>query len=593
MCGISGIVSVKEALSNRLRQESVLAAKRLQHRGPDFMGVWENDQSVIIHNKLSILDFSDRSNQPVKTPISIVSFNGEIYNYKDVANKFGLNLDEMHSDAFVIAHVYNMIGIDVLKEIHGDFAIAIYDTELKRLFLARDRLGVKQIVYRYENDILRFSSEAKSFLEYSDIKLSPNLDRLMADFTMSFWSDKRDTYFNDVSHVLPGHYLEFGANGLREIKYWDFDDGSSLYEYGGLSDSDVINNLDNLLSQSTHDRLIGEAKLGTLLSGGLDSSILTAIVAKFDPAKRVQAYTILYDEGEENRDYQHAKTVVEKYPNIDHKANNVRRDDMSIENLDLITYHMEEVIWDKVYWSMFTNYKNAAHDGLRVIINGQGSDEVWLGYYHDFPHYKFDEDGLSISMLTDHFIKKNQAILPYLNHITFTTQKLRGLIENTLNRNFEPYKKDDVKNAIAAWATKTYLQSNLMQEDRMSMASSVECRVPFTDHRFVEAAFSISSDMKIRNEIEKWPLKQVGLRHLPVAICERQKMAFVNPSSRYNDQAYDYLIKYKDEIKNSDTMRELFGPPFFESLENSLDFPDAEFTWKIVAIHRFMKAYNF
>lgn len=592
MCGISGIVSVKEPLSDRLRQESVMAAKRLQHRGPDFMGIWENDQSVIIHNKLSILDFSDRSNQPVKTPISIISFNGEIYNYKDVANKFGLNLDDMYSDAFVIAHVYNMIGIDVLKEIHGDFAIAIYDTELKRLFLARDRLGVKQIVYHCDNDVLRFSSEAKSFLEYSDIKLSPNLDRLMTDLTMSFWADKRDTYFNDVRHVLPGHYLEFGYDGLKEIKYWDIDD-SDHHKYDGLSDGDIISRLDDLLSQSTNDRLIGEAKLGTLLSGGLDSSILTAIIAKSDPAKRVQAYTILYDEGEENRDYHHAKTVVEKYSNIDHKANKVRRNDMSIENLDLITYHMEEVIWDKVYWSMFTNYKNAAHDGLRVIINGQGSDEVWLGYYHDFPHYKFDENGLSLSNLTDHFLEKNQSILPYLNQKTFTTQKLKELIADTLKRNFEPYKKDDVKNAIAAWATKTYLQSNLMQEDRMSMASSVECRVPFTDHRFVEAAFSIPSDIKARDGIEKWPLKQVGRRHLPVAICERQKMAFVNPSSRYNNQAHDYLIKHKDEIKNSDTMNELFGPQLFESLENGFDFPDAEFPWKVVAIHRFMKAYNF
>ncbi len=593
MCGISGIVSVKDALSGRLRKESVLAAKRLQHRGPDFMGIWENDQSVIIHNKLSILDFSDRSNQPVKTPISIVSFNGEIYNYKDVANKFGLNLNDMHSDAFVIAHVYNMIGIDVLKEIHGDFAIAIYDMELKRLFLARDRLGVKQIVYHYKNDILRFSSEAKSFLEYSDIKLSPNMDRLMADLMMSFWADKGDTYFNYVHHVLPGHYLELGDDGLKEIQYWDLDDVPNRHEYAGLTDNEMINCLDNLLLQSTHDRLIGEAKLGTLLSGGLDSSILTAIIAKSDPNKKVQAYTILYDEGEENRDYQHAMTVVEQYPNIDHKANNVRQNDMSIENLDLITYHMEEVIWDKVYWSMFTNYKNAAHDGLRVIINGQGSDEVWLGYYHDFPHYKFDEDSLSISNLTNHFIEKNQAIFPFLNHDTFKAEKVKELIQDTLDKNFEPYKNEDVKNAIAAWATKTYLQSNLMQEDRMSMASSVECRVPFTDHRFVEAAFSIPSSIKARDGVEKWPLKQVGRKHLPVAICERQKMAFVNPSSRYNDQAHDYLIKHKDEIKNSAAMRELFGPHLFESLESNLNFPDAEFPWKIVAIHRFMKAYNF
>jgi asparagine synthase (glutamine-hydrolysing) len=301
----------------------------------------------------------------------------------------------------------------------------------------------------------------------------------------------------------------------------------------------------------------------------------------------------LYDETEENRDYLHARTVVNKYPNIDHRTNKVSQSDITIDNLDLITYHMEEVIWDKVYWSMFTNYKNASDDGLRVIINGQGSDEVWLGYYHDFPHYKFDKVALKIPNLIDHFLERNLEILPYLNQENYSVKKVMQIIKETLEKNYEPYNIGDEGNAIAAWATKTYLQSNLMQEDRMSMASSVECRVPFTDHRIVEVAFSIPSNVKTKGGVEKWPLKEVGRRYLPAAICERQKMAFVNPSARYNEQIQNYLLMNKDEISTSEIMNRLFSTQFFESLSNGQEFSDPELSWKVVAIHRFLKIYNF
>lgn len=589
MCGISGIFNLKNGISNLQQNEAIKAAMRLKHRGPDHLGVWKNETGLLAHNKLSILDFSDKSNQPVTVGDVVVIFNGEIYNYKLIAENLGLDPETIFSDVYVIAHGYNAFGAEIFEKISGDFAIALYDLKKKKLFLVRDRLGVKQIVYHFENNTLRFSSEVKAFLEYSDISLKLNKTRLLSDLAMSFWADKNDTYFESIQHVPAGHILEFDLSGVVLTEYWSIEcknDNQNLMD----TDAKKIDYLDSLLLQATKDRLIGEASIGSLLSGGVDSSILTAMIASSQP-ENFNAYTIVYDEGEENRDLDYALSVVDRYANISSKINHISRSDANIENLDLITYHMEEVVWDKVYWSMYINYLNASKDGLRVIINGQGSDEVWLGYYHDFAHYQFSEKQLSHEALIGYFTDKYEDDLSYLSDAA--KEKLPGCIKATLEKNFDPYRSEfDSLNAIAVWATKTYLQSNLMQEDRMSMASSVECRVPFTDHLFVNAAFALNSGEKVRDKTEKWPIKEIGRRYLPAAICDRQKMAFVNPSANYNQEAMNYLVSKQVEIKRSVTMQSLFGPSFFEALEQKREFKNPEFSWKAAAVHRFLSIYN-
>lgn len=586
MCGISGIVDFKNPVSDQLKSEAKTAALKLAHRGPDYLGLWHNDNAVIAHNKLSILDFTDRSNQPVIIEDAIVVFNGEIYNYKELAAELGLNVSEMYSDAFVIAHGYKLIGSGIFEKLSGDFAIAIMDTKQKRLILARDRLGVKQIVYTRKGSSLRFASEAKALLSYSDFLARPNIDRIRSDLLMSFWSDKDTTYFEDIYHVPPGHFLQLDVDGVVLKAFW------SLNATPDDSGQKNLEKIEFLLKKAARDRMIGEAKIGCLLSGGLDSSLLTAMIAKEAPEKPIDAFTIVYDDGEQNSDYTHAKQVACMYGNIHHVVNRVRKEDASLGNLDFISYHMEEVVWDKVYWSMFTNYKNAASRNLRVIINGQGSDEVWLGYYYDFPHYRFDESDLNEQNLVDSFVERNQSIWPFLSNLT--KQKSRDIILETISSNFSPYvESGDGLNAIAAWATKTYLQSNLMQEDRMSMAASVECRVPFTDHNFIEAAFKLPGSIKVQDGIEKFPLKKIAKNYLPESICSRRKMAFVNPSSKYNQVISDYLAKGKEEIIKSEIMCDIFDKDFLQNIDARIGQADAEFSWKVAATYRFLSVYNF
>ena len=223
--------------------------------------------------------------------------------------------------------------------------------------------------------------------------------------------------------------------------------------------------------------MAGQAPIGSILSGGLDSSLLTVIAS--DQIQRLPAITIRYDSSEDNSDHFFAQMLAEKCGSVQFVENRIRAEDVTIPAIDNACYHIEEVIWDKVYLSQYWNYRCAAQNGLRVVLNGQGSDEVWLGYYYDFPQYRFpNRESFSLENLYGLFIRENiggeyriseEARSAYLDMLRLT-------IEQDIPSGWP------VLDTMVYWAVKTYLISNMMQEDRMSMASSVECRVPFTDH---------------------------------------------------------------------------------------------------------------
>ena len=395
MCGITGVFAPNDKLQDSEKEQALNAASLISHRGPDHLGYWEDENIFITHNKLSILDFSESSNQPILSNNVVSVFNGEIYNFEELKIKY--TFPDKFIDSDVINALYQKNGINFIEEIEGDFAIALYDKSSKRLFLIRDRLGVKPLVYHTSNGKIYFSSEAKTFNAFSAVKLEPNIDKIVTDLLMWFWADKEETYFKDVINIKAGEYIVIDSKGLIKNIYWDI----PFNKYPTVTEDQIK----NALEVSTQSRLQGEAKFATLLSGGLDSSLLTAMIAK--KSKPLTSYTIKYDDGENNNDFEFATQLASTYPNINHRINLIPKKDITIKTVDTITYYLEEVMWDKVYYSMFINYLTASQDGFRIIINGQGSDEVWLGYYHDFPHYKFKESQLSSSYLTQYFILEN------------------------------------------------------------------------------------------------------------------------------------------------------------------------------------------
>lgn len=582
MCGITGVFAFNSTLKDCEIKKAFRAASFLDHRGPDYLGQWNNEQICLVHNKLSILDYSKNSNQPISTNDVAVVFNGEIYNYFELKKNY--NLPENYIDTHVIVALYEKFGIKFVELIEGDFAIALYDKKLKKLFLIRDRLGVKPLVFARTGNRLYFSSEIKALLAFPEIKASPNTQRIFTDLYLWFWANKKDSYFRDIFNIEPGEYLESDSLGkIAIVKYWEL----SFNKYSNVRVADI----EETLEESTKKRLCGSARVATLLSGGLDSSLLTAIVASDNTP--LVSYCVKYDAEENNQDYKFAKLMVKKYPNIDLRFNHVGKEFIDIDTIDMITYFLEEVMWDKVYFSMFWNYRAAQKDGFRVIINGQGSDEVWLGYHYDFPHYRFKNDQLSILNLSNYFLSENIKDREIIGKSYQKTKILEEVVRKNLEKNFPIKEVGDLQNAIAYWATKTYLLSNLMQEDRMSMASSVECRVPFTDYKLVEMAFSLRSKEKVYNGVEKFPLREIGKKYLPQQIVARRKQAFLNPSPLYNKKIISYLTQNIDLLKESEFMREIFSPKLFDTISQGKYYLPAEFYWKVVAIYRFLVRFKF
>lgn len=507
----------------------------------------------------------------------ILLLNGNIYNYSELIKNN--NLKNQIENLSIILDLYHKIGINFLKQLDGDFILVIYDKKQEKLYLCRDKVGVKSFYYTIVEDIIYFSSEIKTLFKFDGIKPILCVERLIGDFVLSFWNERNKTYFENIYQINAGEYLEVMNTEIKSHKYWDIDcnvENISLEE------------IEKTLIKSTLDKISGQVRYATLLSGGLDSSLLSAICAK--NSNNLTSYTIKYADEENNSDFEYSKKVSEMYKNINHKINFLSREGITTEQLDNLTWHMEEVIWDKVYFSMWKNYNNAKLDGFDVIINGQGSDEIWAGYYHDFEHYKFNYENLAnVEFMFNYFYNLN------IGYDNVLSTKAINIVKKILNNIVLKYigKTDDVINDISYWATKTYLQSNLNQEEKMSMVSYIECRVPFASHKLIELGFKISGKEKVQNKVEKNHIKEISRKFLPKDIVDRRKQAFVNPSKTYNESAIIFIKTNWERIKSNKYIKEIFSADFLLSFDiNGTKGYDGEFFWKIYSIIRFLDVFN-
>lgn len=576
MCGIVGMFK-KEALLNDNEKEGVRhAANRLIHRGPDFQGIWTSDNVIMSHNKLSIQNFSSKSNQPVYNSDFALAFNGEIYNWRKLVSKF--NLKNCNYDGDVIFQLYSRIGIKMVEELEGEFAIVLFNKKTEKLYLIRDRLGIKPLVYYIDNQRVYFSSEAKVFNECVGISLKPNFKRILADLACWFWVDKNETYFEGIYNVKPGEIIEVDVHGLvKTYTYWDL-------EQNKLKNIDE-ESIRNLLKKSILDRQQGEAKVATLLSGGLDSSLISSIVS--EQVETLTSYTVKYDNFHNNSDLMYAKELAKQNKNINHTINHVKREEINKVTLKKLSFSMEEVIWDKVYFAMYKNYSQANKDGFRVILNGQGADETWLGYYHDFPMYHFNLHDFNFEKIKLELLKINDLKSSYFTPKAH--QLIDKMLKQTLNLDF-PKKAQNPLEIMQYWATKTYLLSNLMQEDRLSMANSVECRTPFLNHKLVEAAFNYPTELKVINGNEKAPLKDIGKSYLPESIVCRQKQAFVNPEGEYNTEIINLGFRDLPNVLKFSFLNNFFTHKLVEDIEKKNISSDL--LWKLEAINIFLSMFN-
>ncbi len=587
MCGITCIYNK----INHIDKNSLLdITNELRHRGPDASGIKVelNGRLGIGHTRLKLVDLSDEANQPMIIDDIVISFNGEIYNHKELRKqleKAGY-IFVTNSDTEIIIKSFKEWGLPhALDKFNGCFVFVLYDKENEKLYIVRDHIGKKQIVYSHAtNGDWIFASEVKAIIKHPFIKKEPNIDRFISDLTFKFFSDKAETFFKDIYFVPAGYFVVFNLKDNSDpkfIKYWDINNPSLNKN---INITNIVDELNELLKSSVELRMTADCKIGSILSGGIDSSIITKIASDYSLkcGNELACFTIKYTLGTKN-DLKNARLLSKTLENI--KLNEILVDkDISIEDFDKITWSLEEPLLDKVYIAQYRNYKEARSNGFKAVINGQGADELWLGYYFFYKLFQLPNSKINYNDLTKYW--NNQFKFFSLSNSAYIKTKVKKIIIENLNKNFLPYQTEDKLASIVNFSIKTHLQSMFTQEDRLSMANSVEVRLPHVDMRIVKLALSVPSKIKIFDGREKYILRTLGQKFLPKQIYTRKKMAFPDPPSQYDKLAE--IVFDKKAIIKSKIISAIFNSKLIYKEFYKLPIRDR---WMLLAILRMEKVF--
>lgn len=582
MCGIVGIIN-----SNHNQVDSVILNKmsdKISHRGPDSNGTYFNDNKTVAfaHHRLSLVDLSNNGAQPMEKHGRVIVFNGEIYNFRDVRKtleSFGY-IFRSTSDTEVILSAFDKWGIKCLDKFNGAFAFIIYDKNNHNIFVVRDRLGEKPLYYTQAGETILIASEVKAILQYPGIILSPNLKRIKMDLIFNFWADKEESYFENIFSVQPGYFLKISDGSIEKIRYWDLVVPKNLIKKDEVIQSDVdghVEEIHELLEDSTKMRIDADVKIGSMLSGGIDSSLITTIAAKYSTSQ-VECFT-LFHENSNDEDFVCAQLLANNVQNIIDYPVPIKKEAFSIEQIDYTIYQMEEVLLDKIYVYVNNNYKMAKKHGLKAVINGQGSDEITLGYYKYYPLLQsdfslFEKDNF-VNYWTDQFFLKDYV----------SKSDTKNLVIQNLEKVYYPYLSEDLLNSVCAFGIKTHLLDLLAQEDKLSMSEGVECRTVFTDYRFAEKFMGIPSIVKVLDGREKYLIRELAKKILPERIVNREKLGFPD----FDDQSKQVVAEIINdpEFKNSKILNAIVSKEMFSNIDK---LPDGK-RWKLANIFRFEKVF--
>ncbi len=572
MCGIAGYISINNAISE---QQLKQAATLLQHRGPDAEGFYFSDDKKVglAHRRLSILDLSATANQPMFSVNGryCIIFNGEIYNFNELklqlADK-GASL-KTSSDTEVILELFTQFGPSCFATMNGMFALVIYDKKENVITLCRDHVGIKPLFYFNDGKTIAFASELKAIKHLVPVKLQLNKEAIPYYFHLGFIPEPLTIYAN--TYKFPAaHYLQINvqAGSFKSIQeqivpFWKLQNVISSVAI--TDESSAKKQLSDLLFDSVKKQLVSDVPIGTFLSGGIDSSIVTAIAAKILGSNKIKTFSIAIDDGKFNES-KYAKEVA-NYLQTDHHEFVVKEKEV-IELIDkLIPAYDEPFADSSAFPTMMVS--RLARQYVTVALSGDGGDELFLGYgmYQwanrlSAPYWKLVKDPLLIaSKLLNNKYQRIGNMFGYSNkkniitHIFsqeqyyFREQELEKLLINTtFNFNEISVLPIVARNLSATerqsfWDFNHYLKDDLLVKvDRASMQYSLESRVPLLDYRLVVFAYNLDEKLKIKNGSMKYLLKQVLFDHVPKEIFERPKWGFSIPLSRWLKTDLKYLL---------------------------------------------------
>lgn len=576
MCGINGI-----ALSGRSKRqvnEAMLVAMRdiLHHRGPDDGGIFVDGNIGLGHRRLAIVDLR-HGMQPMfngDRTCSIV-YNGEVYNHADYREDLearGYKFQN-RSDTETILHLYEEYGSDCVDHLRGMFAFAIWDKTKQELFIARDRLGVKPLYYVHdEQGSLFFASEIKALLEAGAIKPQINFNAL-PDQLANHGTSGDETLYLGIKRLMPGHTMVWKDGKLDIREFWDL---SFEPKHEPRSDAEYNEEWRDLFRQSVEMRLMADVPLGMFLSGGIDSSAIAAMMSTMvtDPIK---TFSVGFREREAN-EFEYARLVSKRFGTDHHEI--VITPKQFFEELPRLVWHEDEPIGFIASVPLYFVSK-LAQEHVKVVLTGEGADETLAGYGRYAKALKLLSYGEKYESVTPtflrHAVRDGVATLPgVLNRkLNRTFLSRESDIENLFFDNFGVFPKrmqrelfskttrgkiadqnpytcqnawldkcdaDDVLDQLLYADTKTYLHELLMKQDQMSMAASIESRVPFLDHKLVEFSARMPREMKLRGNTTKWILREAMKGILPNEILDRPKMGFPVPVGNWFRGEFKHIV---------------------------------------------------
>ena len=561
MCGIAGFISKEFSKEDLTKMTNSLA-----HRGPDADGLYfEAKKGVGLgHRRLSIIDLSSDANQPMTSHCGrfIMVYNGEVYNYKEVAKNLNIINWKTSSDTEVILEAFVKWGLNFTNKLNGMFAIAIYDKSNDEIFLFRDRIGIKPLYYFHNSSIFFFTSELKAF-NGIDIKKEINYESVYAYLHLGYVPYNK-TIFNKILKLNPGSFLRYKNNNITVKQYWNIEDKVKNDVYSNFKSNKL--KLNQLLRESVEKRLISDVPIGTFLSGGTDSSIVTAVAQEVSNSQ-INTFSIGFKEAKYNES-EHAKKVA-NHLGTNHYEFILTQDD-ALSELENIMEHFDEPFADtSALPTMLVSKMAKKH--VTVCLSGDGGDELFMGYGAYIWAKRFSNPLLwnsrkAISLLfsksSKNYFKRaglvfNSPKANWKSHIfsqeqyLFSERELNYLllkgtnsIINTINKTPYLNRKLSKKENQAFFDINNYLKDDLLVKvDRSSMFCSLETRVPMLDHNIIEFALNINEDLKIKNGSQKHLLKELSYNYIPKELMERPKWGFSIPLDQWLKTELYYLIE--------------------------------------------------
>lgn len=563
MCGINGLFGIEKLTDTRGIVQRMNFA--LSHRGPDADGIYEGNNIVLGHRRLSIIDLSPESNQPFYSDDKryVMVFNGEIYNYAALKKE----LSEFHfktgSDTEVLLNGYRKWGIDFIHRLEGMFAFAIWDTMQNQLLLVRDRVGIKPIYYFQNDQSFLFSSEIRALLSTGLIKKSVDGNSLI-DYLRYQTVHAPNTMIEGIKMLMPGHYMVINDTEVKTAKYWSLEEAAKTISENTTYDG-IKTRINSLFENAVKKRLVADVPFGAFLSGGIDSSAVVAMMAKNSSA-RIKTFCVTFDDSEFS-EAKYAKLVSEKYQ-TDHTEINLTPDDF-LKLLPGALAATDHPSGDGP--NTFVVSKVTKEAGITMALSGLGGDELFAGYesfvrlkklksrewMQYFPRglrgiganfLQLTKPSVSSDKLSE-FLRLQYYFIENVYPLTrkvLTEKKILELTgKNTLPPNRVYQIVNDMIGVRGAAATysdfskisiaelATYLPNVLLRDtDQMSMAHALEVRVPFLDHDLISYVLGVRDGLKYPTTPKKLLVESLG-DLIPSEIVNRPKMGFTFPWDKW------------------------------------------------------------